>query len=115
MRNCSQTSLVSVDINVALVEEKIKALKCEYSAGPDGLPAIVLKKCMEHLAQPLTTLFQLSISQGVFPMLWKSSYIIPLHKKGPKNEISNYRPIAKLSCIPKLFESIIYDTMFLSL
>lgn len=97
---------------MALVTEKIDRLKCEYSAGPDGIPAVVLKKCVNSLALPLTALFQLSFSQSVFPKLWKSSFIIPLHKKGPKNEISNYRPIAKLSCIPKLFESIVYDAMF---
>ena len=39
----------------------------------------------------------------VFPEIWKESYIIPLHKSGNKNEVSNYRGIAKLSSIPTLF------------
>lgn len=112
MSNCSQTSLNSIEIPLETVITKINSLKNEYSPGPDGLPAVVLKECQHFLAQPIKTLFQLSISQGIFPTLWKSSYITPLHKKGKKNEISNYRPIAKLSCIPKLFESIVYDTMY---
>lgn len=112
MNNCTQTSLTSVHINTDSVTEKIQRLKDDYSSGPDGLPAIVLKKCVESLVQPLTALFQLSISRGIFPQLWKDSYIIPIHKHGNKNEVSNYRPIAKLSCIPKLFESIVYDNLF---
>lgn len=107
----AQTSLVTINISSTSVVEKISKLKDDYSPGPDGLPAIVLKKCANYLAQPITALFQLSISQGVFPQLWKDSYIIPIHKKGRKNEVTNYRPIAKLSCIPKLFESIVYDAM----
>lgn len=112
MKNCSQTSLTTIEIPLEIVEEKINTLRNDYSPGPDGLPAIVLKECQNFLAKPIMALFQLSISQGIFPSLWKSSYITPLHKKGKKNEISNYRPIAKLSCIPKLFESIVYDTMY---
>ena len=33
--------------------------------------------------------------------------IIPVHKKGPKNEISNYRPIANLCGVTKIFEKLI--------
>lgn len=111
LKSCTQTSLNSIRISTGIVEDKINNLKDDYSAGPDGVPAIILKKCCLHLAKPLTALFQLSLSLGVFPSVWKNSFIIPIHKKGPKKEISNYRPIAKLSCIPKLFESIVYDTM----
>ena len=33
--------------------------------------------------------------------------IIPVHKKGPENEISNYRPIANLCGVTKIFEKLI--------
>lgn len=112
MRNCAQTSLTSIHVSPEIILEKIQSLKDDYSSGPDGLPAIVLKNCASPLIQPLTALFRLSISRGIFPKLWKDSYIIPIHKNGSKNEISNYRPIAKLSCIPKLFENIVYDSLF---
>lgn len=51
---------------------------------------------------------------GVFPNMWKSSYLLPLFKSGNKCDVNNYRGIAKLSCIPKLFEKIIYDCIELS-
>jgi len=49
----------------------------------------------------------LSISSSVFPTIWKDSFIIPLHKKGAKVNVQNYRGISKLSAIPKTFERII--------
>lgn len=46
---------------------------------------------------------------GYFPKFWRASFIIPLFKSGNKSNVSNYRGIAKLSAIPKLFEKCITD------
>jgi len=53
------------------------------------------------LAIPIHKLFSHSLSKGVFPFQWKNSYVTPIHKSGVKNLVSNYRPITKLSALPK--------------
>lgn len=93
------------------IENKLSQLNDEFTPGPDGLPAIFLKKCSSSLSNPLSKIFHLSLSQGTFPKIWKTSFITPIHKKGPKGDVKNYRPIAKLSHIPKTFESILYELL----
>ena len=82
-----------------------------FSPGPDNIPSSVVKYCASTLLCPLMYLFNLSLKSSTFPDIWKSSYIVPLHKKGSKSDISNYRGISKLSAIPKLFEKIITDIL----
>jgi hypothetical protein len=96
----------SCDILSAIAE-----VKCCYSPAPDNVPACILTKCSKSLVDVLSYVFNLSLKTCVFPKLWKSSFIIPLFKKGARFDISNYRGIAKLSPIPKLFEAILTSDM----
>jgi hypothetical protein len=41
------------------------------------------------------------------PQSWKTAVITPLHKSGSKTSVENYRPIANLVSISKIFEKII--------
>lgn len=115
-------SLSSIDrfqfshINENLLNKELKMLKCSFSSGPDNIPSNILKYCADSICFPLLKLFNMSLDLSYFPELWKESYIIPLHKSGSKSDITNYRGIAKLSAIPKLFEKIITDqlTQFVS-
>lgn len=88
-----------------------KEMKSSTGCGPDGIPSLVIKRCINSLAAPLTTVFNLSLESGVFPYCWKQSYVIPVFKKGCKRTVSNYRGIASLSATSKLLELIVLKNL----
>ena len=48
---------------------------------------------------------------GYFPERWAEGHIIPIFKKGNRNEASNYRGITLLSIIGKLFTRILNNRL----
>ncbi|XP_055645479.1 uncharacterized protein LOC129782017 [Toxorhynchites rutilus septentrionalis] len=86
-------------------------LKSSRGSGPDGIPSLVLKRCLIALATPLANTFNLSLRSGDFPSCWKESYVFPIHKKGCKRTVSNYRGIVALSATSKLLEPIILEEL----
>ena len=82
----------------------LKNLKPSNCPGPDGVPSSILRVCCNELYAPLTKIFNLSLVLGYFPSFWKTSFIIPLFKSGNRRNVENYRGIAKLGTIPKLFK-----------
>ena len=53
------------------------------------------------------------ITSGIFPDALKISKVIPLYKKGDELLLSNYRPIALLPSISKIFEKAILTQLTL--
>jgi hypothetical protein len=86
-------------------------LDIHKGAGPDKIPPIFLSNCAESLTKPLSLVFNRSLATGTFPSLWKMSFLTPIFKSGSKSDINNYRGIAKLSSIPKLFEKLVCDKL----
>ena len=68
--------------------------------------------CDESLAKPLFNIFQFSLETGNFPSNWKRGNIVPVHKKGNKDLINNYRPVSLLPIFRKIYEKCIYDTLY---
>ena len=63
----------------------------------------------EYLLDPLAKLFFLVYSQKAIPDQWRFAKIVPVHKKGSKQLIENYRPVANLCCASKIFERLILN------
>ena len=87
--------------------ECLKTIKTKNCEGFDRIPQRVLSDGAEYLITPLGGLFKRIYEQKTIPQQWSVSKVIPIHKKGLKSDIENYRPIANLCSTSKLFEKLI--------
>ena len=53
----------------------------------------------------------MSVSNGLFPNVLKLARVIPIFKKGNKNDTSNYRPISTISVFSKIFEYLMCNRL----
>ena len=63
------------------------------------------------LAEPLSIIFKLVYNTGILPSQWKLANVVPVFKKGEKNDVQNYRPISLTCLITKVTERIVYDEL----
>jgi hypothetical protein len=83
-----------------------KSLKGKPTSGDDDIPENLVKQCMHLIKGPLTHIYNLSLTSGVFPVLWKTAKVKPLHKKGDKYDMHNYRPISIIPVFAKILERL---------
>ena len=93
------------------VRKLLKSLNQNKSMGPDGISGRVLKMCAGSLAYPITYIYNLSFASGILPSQWKVANIVPIHKKGDKSLVENYRPISLTCIVMKVFEKCIRNEL----
>ena len=111
--------LEEVDISVEVVKKKLSALRPNAAAGPDDIHPRILRETAATLSQRrsatlsplLADLFRSSLDSGVLPDDWKLADVVPIYKKGGKDEAQNYRPVSLTSVSCKILESILRDIL----
>ncbi|KAK6181925.1 hypothetical protein SNE40_009702 [Patella caerulea] len=101
------TSQLNVPITVTEIKDAIKKMKNGKASGEDMIPLEFYKVGIDKLMPVLLKLFNTVFFSGTFPESWTSSIILPLHKKGDRNNPGNYRGISLLNSISKIFVSIL--------
>ncbi|XP_028399956.1 uncharacterized protein LOC114523279 [Dendronephthya gigantea] len=101
-------TIVLTSEEVATILHKLDTNKAH---GPDGIPARLLKECADEIAPSLCSLFNLSLQTGYLPLQWKLAHVVPVHKKGSKEMISNYRPISLLCIVSKVLERCVFSRL----
>lgn len=108
---CNHLIITCPSLSIHNIFEKLTKIPNKLTVGPDGIPNVLLKSCICTLTNPLCFLFNSSLKQGVFPKIWKDSYVMPIFKSGDKGNVKNYRGVCIQSAIPKLFDSLMYDEL----
>jgi hypothetical protein len=91
----------SVIINI------IKLLEPKNSMDLDGISTKLLKHVAIAISIPLSHIFNLSITDGIFPNKLKTSRTVPIFKSGNHCLCDNYRPISLLPSLSKVLEKFI--------
>ena len=98
-------------ISVDEICTAINQLSNGKSSGPDRL----LNEFFVHGKDTLTPYFHILFNKiftsSYFPEIWSVGEVIPLHKKGDKNNVDNYRGITLLSTLGKLFTRILNNRL----
>ena len=89
------------------IEKACSELKGTAAAGPDGLPAILLKTCRKQLSKPIYYIWRSSLDSGCIPPELLLVLICPIHKGGSRSAAKNYRPVALTSHLIKVFERVV--------
>lgn len=77
------------------------------TTGVDRINLKMLQFSFIHCSSTLTKIINQSITQEIFPNLWKTSKVIPVPKMKPPKCYKDLRPASILSPISKLLKSII--------
>ena len=101
------SNLDNITISKEEVQKLLKGLRTNKSCGADKVHPYLLNKLAEHMATPLAIIFNISITTGQVPKIWKEGIISAIFKKGNRSLPSNYRAITLTSVVCKLLEKII--------
>jgi hypothetical protein len=108
----TENCITDVNFTEGDIVSVIKKLDVKKAHGHDGISIAMLKLCPNEVAKPLNLIFKKCISTGEFPDLWKLANVQPVHKKNSRQEKSNYRPISLLPICGKIFEKIVFDSLY---
>ena len=85
----------------------LQYLPVNKSTADPLLTNLVLRECAPVITPSVSYLFNLSVSTGVFPAMWKQVTVVPLFKnRGKAEDPTNYRPISLLPALGKALEKI---------
>ena len=110
--NDLRSRLFQLSFTESEVLYQLDKLNANKGAGPDEVPNIFIKSCSSHLAEPLSFLFNLSLSSGVFPDEFKVASVTPIFKSGDKSDVTNYRPISILNGFSKVLERLVHTVVY---
>ena len=77
----------------------------------DEVSIRMLKICGNSICRPLSIIFKTCLRTGIFSLEWKKVNIVPIHKKGDKQTVINYRPVSLLPICGKIFERLLFNEM----
>ena len=103
----SSESLTTIDFSNNDILKIIRNLDPNKAHGHDMISIRMVKICDDSICKPLKLISQSCLDSGKFP-----ANMVPIHKKGDKQILKNYRLISVLPVAGKILERLLYDRMF---
>ena len=112
LKNPNQCSIFLDEVDQGEVFQLLSKLDDKKSGDFYNNTPFLVKLCAKELAENLTIIYNISFNTGTFPDHLKLAQIIPLHKKGPRDQVGNYRPISLLPIFGKILEKLMFNRIY---
>ena len=89
------------------IHKAVNSLKTCKSPGSDNLLNEYFISSFDILGSHICDIFNIIFKTGYFPDKWTEGVITPVYKKGDPKIASNYRGITLVSCLSKLFTTVL--------
>ena len=108
MRNYMKvnTTFIFQPTNRSSVEKLLKSVKTSKAAGPDNIPAYMIKDAYKEVAYPLCHLINESIKTGIFPATENLAKVTPIYRSEAHSLFDNYRPVSVLNILSKILGKV---------
>ena len=110
-----QTKFEFQQITAAQIAKIVQRLVNGKATGIHNIPNKVLKDSIHLIAPVLIDIFNLSIRTKIFPDNLKVLKVVPVYKSGEGENLNNYRSIAVLPTIARVFEKPLYRQLYSNL
>ena len=90
------------------IKKVTSKLPTKNSSSYDNVSNVLLKDIVVHIVEPLSYIFNQSMSTGEFPNGMKLAEVVPLYKNKEYHLETNYRCISLLTTISTILEKIVY-------
>jgi hypothetical protein len=98
--------LTSITFTIENVEKALNSLSGSASPGPDGIPALCLKRGGSLVLSALVDVFTTSMNTGLVDNSMRMAFITPIWKGGDRSLTINYRPVSLSSHMSKTMERV---------
>lgn len=108
----TQNEFINQPFTIEEIQNAIKCLKNNKACGFDSVLNEHIKSTCNTLCPLYEKMFNIVLNTGILPESWTLGLIKPIYKqKGDKADPSNYRPITLLSCMGKLFTTVLNNRL----
>lgn len=108
---CWQTKMLQ-NLSQKEFEAQLQRMNTKSATGWDGVNVEDLKMLFKERGREMTELFNREVKVGLASSL-KRGILIPLHKKGDEEQISNYRPIVIGCMMSRLVMKVITERLMM--
>ena len=104
-----KTTLNTIDTKYVL--DAIGRLKNGKASGADKVTIKLVKDAAKFIAYPIISISSSTIMNVVFPGVWKTASVTPIHRSGSKSDLNKYRPISVISVFARMLERLVHDQL----
>uniref|UniRef100_A0A3P9NCC4 Reverse transcriptase domain-containing protein n=1 Tax=Poecilia reticulata TaxID=8081 RepID=A0A3P9NCC4_POERE len=99
------------EITIDEMTKAMQSMQNNKAPGLDGLPKEFYSTFWEILKGPLLQVYKEAFKEGKLPSVMNQGMITLLHKKGPQNNLKNWRPLTLLGIDTKILSKVLFFRM----